>query len=397
MAAAPALAMTSVSPFRVRNRDQGGIAAIELRDERSGAYAVLARRGATLLDWRVPHAGELVALTDGYQSADELAGQNGVRNGIMVPFPNRIADGRYRFEKREHDLLPGVPTAERLIYHGFLRGMDLAIANVQETAGGASVLFTGTIRPDSFPGYPFALKLNVRVSFAARSLALFVTATNIGEHAAPYAAGWHPYFRLGDAPLDSLELTIPATHCIVTDGQLFPLADAAAYAPVDAGPLPDFRLPRPIGDAVIDGCYGGAGRDGGHVGSAEAERVAAIPASDSVPAPLGGMRCASPALRVGDSDGLIRSRLRDPATGRQLTIWQRGGLTHVFTGDTLARDPRRAIAIEPVEAMTDAFNRPDCARDVRLPPGATSSFSCGVEFDVNVAGTPPNPFSATTA
>lgn len=358
MAAAPAVVATTSSPFRVRNRDYGGIAALELSDERSGACAVLARRGATLLDWRVPHGDELVALTDGYVSADELAQQNGVRNGIMAPFPNRIAGARYRFDGREHDLLPDAPEADRLIYHGFLRSMELAVIGVQESVAGASILLSGTVRPDRFPGYPFALKINVRVSFAARSLALFVTATNIGEQAAPYAAGWHPYFRLGNAPIDELELQIPATRCIVTNEGLLPLAGTAAYSSMDGGPLPDFRQPRRIGNAVIDGCYAGATADG---------------------------------------DGLIRSRLRDPATGRKLTIWQRGGLTHVFTGDTLARTPRRSIAIEPVGTMTDAFNRPECARDLRLPPGATSSFVCGVEFDVDTAATDFHPDSATTA
>lgn len=344
--------------FRVRKVQLAGMAAVELRDERSGAYAVFACRGATLLDWRVPDGGELVALTDGYQSADELASQNGVRNGIMAPFPNRIAGGRYRFDGRDHDLLPGVPAAERLIYHGFLRELDLTIANVQEAAAGASVLFTGTIRPAAFPGYPFSLKLNVRVSFTARGLALGVTATNVGEHAAPYAAGWHPYFRLGDAPIERLELTVPATRCVLTDAKLLPLEGDDAFVPVEAAPVPDFRRPRTIGDAVLDGCYANA---------------------------------------APDADGLIRSRLRDPATGRTLTIWQRGGLTHLFTGDTLAREPRRSIAIEPVEAMTNAFNRPECARDLRLPAGATTSFTCGVEFSSDSEIAPLNPALSATA
>ncbi|BAL25024.1 hypothetical protein AZKH_2718 [Azoarcus sp. KH32C] len=339
-------ARAEASSFRVRKVEFGGIPALELRDERSGAYAVFARRGATLLAWRVPHAGEMVPLTDGYATAVEFDSQNGVRNGILAPFCNRIADGRYRFDDRDFDLLPGVPHGQRLIYHGFLREMDLSVADVQESLAGASALFTGAIRPNDFPGYPFALKLNVRVSFTARAIALTITGTNIGERAIPYSAGWHPYFRLGDAPIETLELTVPAARCVVTDGNLLPLPGEAAYTPVTQAPLPDFREPRPIGDAVIDGCYAGA----------EAE-----------------------------ADGLIRSRLRDPATGRRLTMWQRGGLTHVFTGDTLARDARRSIAIEPVEVMTDAFNRDDCTRTIRLPPGTTSSFSCGVEFDVDSA------------
>jgi aldose 1-epimerase len=354
------LAPNVAGAFRVSRTVVGGIDAVELRDLASGSRAVLATRGATLLDWQVADAGGPVALTDGYRSAAELAGQNGVRNGLLAPFPNRIADGRYRFDGREHDLLPGVPAGERLVYHGFLRELDLRVIDRRETATAAEILFSGAIDAGDFPGYPFALALTVRARLTARGIEFTITATNVGEVAAPYAAGWHPYFRLGDAPIDGLELTVPAAHCIVTDDRLLPVAGAAAFAPVAAGPMPDFRQPRRLGAAVLDGCYANA---------------------------------------TPDADGLIRSRLRDPASGRQLTIWQRGGLTHVFTGDTLARDPRCAIAIEPVEAMTDAFNRPEYARALRLAPGATRSFCCGADFDAGTesAPHPRNPFAAEAA
>lgn len=343
------------TPFRVRTVDHGGIAAVELRDDAGGARAVFALRGATLLDWQVEDGGEGLALTDGYRSAAELADQNGVRNGILAPFPNRIAEGRYRFDGVTHDLLPGV-TGERLIYHGFLRELDLAVVETQASDTGASVLFAGEIRADARPGYPYALAFEVRASLGTRSIGLTITATNVGDRAAPYAAGWHPYFRLGDAPLDALELTVPATHSVVTDRKLLPLAGEAAFLPVDHSPLTDFRAPRRLGALVLDGCYAGA---------------------------------------TADEDGLIRSTLRDPASGRQLTVWQRSGLVHLFTGDTLARDPRRALAIEPVEAMTDAFNRPDCADRIRLEPGASRSFACGAEF--SAAGESATPCSTPIA
>ena len=354
------LAPSATIPFRVSRTVFDGIDAVELRDLGTGSHAVLATRGATLLDWQVVDAGGPVALTDGYRSAAELAAQDGVRNGLLAPFPNRVADGRYRFDGREHDLLPGVPDGERLIYHGFLREMELRVIDSRETASAAEVLFSGAIDAEACPGYPFALALTVRARLTARGIGFVISATNVGDVAAPYAAGWHPYFRLGDAPIDGLELTVPAAHCIVTDDRLLPLAGAAAFAPVAAGPMPDFRQARRLGAAVLDGCYANA---------------------------------------VPDTDGLIRSRLRDPASGRQLTVWQRGGLTHVFTGDTLARDPRRAIAIEPVEAMTDAFNRPEYARALRLAPGATRSFCFGADFDAGTDSTPHpcNPFAAEAA
>lgn len=353
-------APSATSPFRVSRTAFGGIDAVELRDLDTGSHAVLATRGATLLDWQVFDAGGPVALTDGYRSAAELASQDGVRNGLLAPFPNRVADGRYRFDGREHDLLPGVPAGERLVYHGFLRELELRVIDSRATATAAEVLFSGAIDAEACPGYPFALALTVRARLTSRGIGFVISATNVGDAAAPYAAGWHPYFRLGDAPIDGLELTVPAAHCIVTDHRLLPLAGAAAFSPVAAGPMPDFRQARRLGAAVLDGCYANA---------------------------------------LPDADGLIRSRLRDPASGRQLTVWQRGGLTHVFTGDTLARDPRRAIAIEPVEAMTDAFNRPEYARALRLAPGATRSFRCGADFDAGTepAPLPRNPFAAEAA
>ena len=52
---------------------------------------------------------------------------------------------------------------------------------------------------------------------------------------------------------------------------------------------------------------------------------------------------------------------------------------HAFTADTVARDVRRAVALEPMECMADAFNRPECSDAIALAPGATRHFRCGIE------------------
>ena len=62
-------------------------------------------------------------------------------------------------------------------------------------------------------------------------------------------------------------------------------------------------------------------------------------------------------------------------------IWLFDFHHHLFTGDTLERGARRSVAIEPVETMTDAFNRADCEAAIGLPPGASRSFRCGVQFE----------------
>lgn len=337
------------SRFRIGEGRFRGIDGVEAVDTLTGARAVFARRGATLLDWQVPFGGSLISLTDGYASAQELHSQNGVRNGIMAPFPNRIRSGRFRFDDRDFDLLPGVAEAERLIYHGFVRDLELALVGVRVGEEGAELrFFTDAIASGAFPGYPFELTLEILVSMSATGLALEITATNVGRISAPYAAGWHPYFRFGDATIDALELLVPAGAYIATDAGLLPLPGSGAHASLDARPDLDFRRARALGGSALDVCLSSL---------------------------------------AADADGLIRSHLRDPARGCSLTVWQRGGLVHLFTADTLARGVRRSVAIEPVEAMTDAFNRPDCLATIRLDPGASRSFSCGVEFHADLEAT----------
>ena len=250
------------SRFQVKASRFGDIDGVVLCDEEEGAYAVFALRGATLLDWRVPFGRGLLALTDGYRSRTELLGQNGVRSGLMAPFCNRIAAGRYRFRDRDHDLLPGVAGGERLIYHGFLRELDLELCTTREGDDDAEVLFrTDAIQPGAFPGYPYALALDVLVRFGLNGLSLTVTATNVGHEPAPFAAGWHPYFCFGDEAIDGLELQVPASQAILTDAELLPLPGETAYAPIASRPELDFRAGRALGGVAVDACLGGLAAD----------------------------------------------------------------------------------------------------------------------------------------
>lgn len=332
--------------FGVSRARLADIDGISLHDALSGERAFFAFRGATLIDWTVPFGDGQLSLTDGYRDLAELLGQNGVRNGVMAPFPNRIASGRFHHGHRNHDLLPGVEVGKRLIYHGFLRNLDMQLVSMHGGEDGAEVLLhTDAIRPGAFHGYPFSLSLHVLLRLGADGLSLTITATNLGHQSAPYAAGWHPYFRFGDAPIDRLELQVPAQATILTDESLLPLPGDDAHAPIAERPERDFSVSRPIGAVAID---------------------------------------AALTRLTPDADGLTRTRLGDPVRGCGLTVWQAGGLVHLFTGDTLARDRRRSVAIEPVETMTDAFNRSDCRAAIELAPGASRSFRCGAQFQARM-------------
>ncbi|MFD8717753.1 aldose 1-epimerase [Streptomyces sp. NPDC059629] len=328
--------------YRITESRLGGEPTLVVTAPDDRVRAVLALRGATLLSWQVSDEvnGRLTELTDGYRDEKELLAQDGVRAGLLAPFPNRIADARYHYDGHDHDLLPGRRT-DRLIYHGFAREASFELARATTTPDSARLLLhTTSIRPGEYPGYPFALDLTVAYTLTADELGVEIRATNLGDTTAPYAAGWHPYFTLS-RPIDDLTLHIPAHTLIRTDAFLIPLPGEDARLPLGDRPTMDFRTPRRLGDAVIDACY-----------------------ADLTPGPT----------------GRIETILTDSATGEELRVWQHSGCMHVFTGDTLARDRRASIALEPVETMTNAFNRPDQAAALALEPGRSRAFAFGVRY-----------------
>ena len=304
----------------------------------AGRCARIACHGAALLSLVAPRQGTPFDVAWGYRTADEIRARAGSHFAILAPFGGRVADARYRFEGQDYDLQPGVTGAARGFRHGFVRDADFAVT---ELAGGAAaataMLATQAIRPR--PGYPFALDLTVEFTLHAGGLDVAFRMRNVGAEPAPCFCGWHAYFRVAPGQADDWSLAIPARTTLATDARLIALPGTAAYVPLDAVPALDFRAPRLIGGTVLDNGY--------------------------VDLPVG-------------ADGRLHTRLADPSSGFALDVWQDRGALHAFTGDTLSAGARSAIALEPMERMADAFNRPECATAIRLDAGAERIFRCGV-------------------
>ena len=306
----------------------------------AGHRVRIACHGAALLSLDVPRNGTAFDIAWGYRDAAEIKARAGSHFAILVPFGGRIGDARYRFDGRDYDLQPGVEGAAREFRHGFVRGVDFEVAELSSNDRSARcTLATSAIRPR--PGYPFSIDLAVTFFLDAQGLALEARMRNVGREAAPCFFGWHAYFRAGAGKADDWMLQVPAESTIRTDDKLIALPGEAACVSLDDAPALDFRKPRIIGNSVLDNGYTGL---------------------------------------VPDQDGRIRTRLSDPGSGFTVTVWQERGVMHTFTGDTLASGARSAMALEPMECMADAFNRPECANAIRLEPGAERRYRCGVEF-----------------
>ncbi|MFW5856945.1 MAG: aldose 1-epimerase [Planctomycetota bacterium] len=319
--------------FQVRREMFGPHDLVCLRDTVTEASAGVAAHGATLIYYKVPWKGEIVNVAPGFETPEAMLDGAGGKAILMAPWSNRIPDGVYEWDGETHRLPVNHPATQSAI-HGLLRHETCSISQENERGDAAEVVFrTRALRAGAFAGYPFDVDVEVTCSLRESGFAMEVTARNVGERDAPFACGWHPYFRApGRKRIDDLVLTVPSASAIAVNERLIPLDGVAAYASAAERNL-DFRAGDRVGDRVID---------------------------------------AALAELTPDGDGLRRTRLADPESGFALTVWQERGLMHVFTGD------RSALALEPVECMTNAYNRPECADALRLAPGAAKSFRFGV-------------------
>ena len=137
---------------------------------------------------------------------------------VLMPWPNRIAEGTYSWEGTSYDL-PVNEHAFGTSLHGFVAFQEWEIAE----ADTSSVLLR-TLIPARY-SYPWTLVASARYSLdPERGLAVELSATNIGEGTAPYGVGFHPYLAVDGVRVDDLELENPASIIYEADASMIPVA-----------------------------------------------------------------------------------------------------------------------------------------------------------------------------
>jgi aldose 1-epimerase len=261
---------------------------------------------------------------DGY-AADAMSDAG--RGQLLAPWPNRLEDGSYEFDGRRHQL-PLTEVPNRNAIHGLVRWSAWTVAELAPDR----VVMAHRLRPQ--PGYPFTLDLRAEYALSATGLAVRLSAANAGDAPCPFGCGMHPYLTLGVAPVDGLELRVPADTVLQANERSLPTGSA----PV-AGTDFDFRAPRAIGALRLDHCFTGLERD---------------------------------------AAGRATEVLRDTSAGTTRTLWADQAFPYlmVFSGDTLGDAARRSVAVEPMTCPPNAFR--SGADLVVLEPGTTWTGTWGI-------------------
>ena len=268
--------------------------------EGAGYRAVITEAGATLRELTFQGRHLIVGLARGEMCT---AG----RGQQLIPWPNRIRDGRYRFDGRDLQL----PLSEPALHnasHGLTRWVAWS-AVTRENDHTLRMIYPLQAQP----GYPWNLGLTISYQVTFSGLAVTAEAHNVSGTPAPYAYGAHPYLTAGSDVVDDDRVALTAGTRLLTDpDRLLPTGTESVR-----GTAYDFDGGRRIGDLQLNDAFGDLSYAGGR-------------ATVSLTAP----------------------------GGQGVELWGTESVRwfQLFTADGVDGLSRRGLAVEPMTAPPDAFN-----------------------------------------
>jgi aldose 1-epimerase len=256
---------------------------------------------------------------------------DGAHGAPLIPWPNRLADGQYRFEGTDHQVALTEPEKHNAI-HGFLLWRPWTATDREADR----ITMNAHLYP--LQGYPFQLHIQVSYELGDDGLTVTTTATNTGDHLAPYGAGQHPYLSPGEDVLDGCTLRLQAATRITTD----PDRQLPTGTEPVTGTAYDFNQARPIGPLAIDYAFTDLTRDG---------------------------------------DGRAHVELTAP-DGHTAITWldQAYPIVELYTGDTLAPERRRrGLGTEPMTLPPNGLQTNTGI--IRLEPGQAHTGRWGARLE----------------
>ncbi len=229
---------------------------------------------------------------------DEFA--PGYLGKTLLPWPNRIAGGKYKFGDGEQQL-PINDVEHHAALHGLMAWENWEIVKQEDDI----VVFRALVAPR--PGYPWCLLAKVSFQLSeVTGLTFTLHTTNVGDRAAPYGAASHPYISFDGSAVDEYEIELPARSAVDVDDNLTPVG---LRPTTDLGV--DFSQPRVLGSASLDHAF------------------------TDLP------------------EGRWQLRVRDTRSGRAVCLESDARWVQLYSGEEVNR---RGLAVEPMTCAPDAFN-----------------------------------------
>ena len=312
--------------FRIRNDSDNDLNIIRIENGKNDSLVTIVPEfGANVSRLQLELNGKAYSLLDGNHSQKEFAGQRMFNGTHLVPFPNRVKDGRYRLRGKEYRLNINYKN-EGNAAHGFIHNSPFQVISKQEEEHFGEIILHYSY-DGSGSGYPFPFEITFTYLLSDESgLVCTVVVTNNGKETMPFGAGWHPYFSLGKK-VDHLRLKLPpVVHLLLNDTMI------------------------PTGEEELDDRF-----------SRETEI---------------GRRQMDTLFRFREPAKKHIVQLNDPLQDISLQVWMEGDK---FEFCQIYIPPhRQSIAIEPMTCAIDCFN--NSKGIVFIKPGKSFKGSFGVQL-----------------
>ncbi len=324
---------------------------------KNGVVAKIMTRGATLAQLLTPdRQGTAADIVLGF---DTVAGYEGEDNQFFGcttgRVANRIAKGRFTLDGQAYEL--AVNNGPNHLHGGVKRNLDKVIWQALPNSDQGSVRFTYT-SPDGEEGYPGTLKIAVTYTLNDRN-ELTIDYWAQTDKATPVNLTNHSYFNLtgaGAATVLDHELELAADRYTPTDDTLIPSGQIAS---VSGTPL-DFTKRTRLG-ARIDQLISTAalGYDHNFV------------------------------LRDRQATPTLAARLRDPSSGRTLTVLANQPAIQLYSGNFLKGQTGKGGLVYPQRSAVclETQHYPDSVNHANFPstivrPGQTYQYATVFVFGV---------------
>ena len=314
--------------FTIKKCSLGTITLIQLLNQETGErISVAPEFGGNVNEIVLRKGNRSYSILDGYKTPSELVENTHFKGAKLVPFPNRVRNGKYTFDGRSYKL-PLDRTSEDHAIHGFVYNKTMKVC-MQDVSEESALLQLRYLHDGKTSGYPFQFKLNIMYELTCKhEFICTTTIKNIDDCPIPVADGWHPYFKTNGS-VDSLFLKIPAQSITEVDPEFIPTGNTSSAN--------DYNKLCQIGDSKFDICF-----------------------------------------QLEPSEGYATTEVYDHDSDVKIEIWQETGNWKYNYLQIYIPPSRSSIGIEPMTSNIDAFNNKEGL--IELQPDESFNVSFGVRL-----------------
>ncbi|MBD3225170.1 MAG: hypothetical protein GF313_10605 [Caldithrix sp.] len=285
--------------------------------------------GGNVAQLQLKKDDHLYSVLNGNQRPAEFSGKSIFKGAQLLPFANRLNNGRFAFAGQGYQMALNYPE-EGHACHGFVYEQPFNVLHTKKSDGQVQARLSYDYH-GSISGFPFPFRTELTYDLSnEQGFTCQTRVINTGQQAMPLSHGWHPFLQIENRSIDDLQLQLPPAYRLELNSRMIPTGHQR--------PFLQFIQKTLIGSTELDDCF-----------------------------------------RLEENGDRIQYiELTDPSRDLTLRLWQESG-THKYNYVQIYTPPnRQSIAVEPMTSNVDAFNN---GRDlIVLKPGQAFTAAFGIQM-----------------